>query len=215
MPNKERLLAKGNYFFQLSASGKDVRFTDNGWTEGHIYLTDQQVWFFSESHRMKIPITSISSIGRIEHRPIPVHGPFDRGQVLVIDYGRANPDGSKDSFTAIVYGPENSVNIIKKYLNELMKWGPRVDAAEVDGPSDLENRLLMMFYVGVRDRGRIAFMLGTSLDGLLRTLDRLVSFGYVDPTGNITAEGLAYASGLGKPADKHARTESPLQTHIP
>jgi helix-turn-helix protein len=214
MPNKERLLAKGKYFFQLEASGKDVRFTDNGWTEGHIFLTDTQVWFYSESHRMKIPISCISSIGRVEHRPIPVHGPFDRGQVLVIDYGRAMQDGSMGSSTAIVYGPENSVNIMRRYLNDLLKWGPMVDAPEVDGPNDIENRLLMMFYMGVKDRGRIAFMLGTKVDGFIRMLDRLVSFGYVDPTGNLTAEGLAYTSGLGKPGEKEVGTEAQLPTRV-
>jgi helix-turn-helix protein len=200
--NKERLLAKGKFYFLLEASGKDVRFTDNEWTIGFAFLTDKHIWFFSETTRAKIALDSITFVGRREYRSVATKLPIDYTKVLVIDYGRRLEDGTMGSFTTLVYGAENALNLFKRYVNETLNPALKSGPDQPLEPNESEKRLLLLIYLGMKDMDRIAFILGTDREGLNRMLDHLTAFAFLDGIGNLTKEGLAYSSRLGKTEKK-------------
>ncbi len=200
--NKEKLLARGKFYFLLEASGKDVRFTDNEWALGLAFLTDRHIWFLAGTVRGKIPLDRITFIGRREYRSVATSLPIDYTKVLVIDYGKPNPDGTMGSFTTLVYGSENALNLFKRYVNEALNPGQGPGHNHEKEPNDVEKRLLLLIYLGMKDMDRIAFILGADREGLNQMLDHLAAFAYLDGIGNLTTEGLAYASRLGRPDRK-------------
>lgn len=180
---KERLILKAQLLFVAKASGGGVRFQDKKWIRGIVYLTDQNLWFKVADKHFRIPIDKVEAVGR------EADIRSEKNKILLVDYD----DGSPVASTAILAGPAHVVNTFKHQIAFLMGHEPKIEKKA----SDIDNKLIMLLSLGVKDWDRLKFLLGVDDDMLKEAITNLKDWGLIEESGKLSIEGIKYAGKMG------------------
>jgi len=178
---KEKVLAKGKFYFITRASGPHVRYTDKEIIQGVVVLTTERIWFIHPEDRFSIRLRDVTMINRNGQR-VYQRVPPDASKCLVIDYTRGG-----EPYSAVIYGSSNAVNALKEFLRQVLE--KKVELRESLCLEGDEKRLLMLMYHGIKEWKDLAFLLKLSEDGLMKLLRSLVLKGYLDDIYSLTGEG--------------------------
>jgi helix-turn-helix protein len=181
---RERLILRAPLKFILKASGGGVRYSDKEWADGIVFLTDKNLWFKVRDRYFKIPLARIESVSRE-----PVVRVVE-GKVLVVDYD----DGSAVAATALLLGAAHVINTLKHQIAFHTGKEPRIELRA----SDIDNKLVTLLSLGVRDWERLKFLLGVDDEKLKESFEKLKNWGLLEPTGRLSVEGIRYADKLAK-----------------
>lgn len=170
------------FIFRQSRSG--VRYTDKQWNTGMVYLTNENIWFSTKDRYRKIPLSGVISI----HREEVIMKGYPQYKILAIDYD----DGSAFNSTALLAGPHKLINELKRKILTLADMGLKISYK----PTDIEDRLLIALYFGIRDWDALRVLLDRNTKEIMEGMNNLKDWGLVEGAGKLTQTGLEYARRL-------------------
>ncbi len=181
--DSERKVFKVSYIVPFRKGG--VTFIEKTWTEGFLVITKSSLIFVSKEKKVeaRIPISSITLIGRVEQNPLQMPGSKDF--ILSIDYYLENY-----SHTALISADKRVIEEIRDTLVELI--GEREEIRL----NFEQKRLLMLLYQGITRVDDLANILNVTPEKVNQMIASLVELGLVDPDGTLTKRGYRLLSSI-------------------
>jgi len=187
---QEQGIAKIDMYYILKAVMMGNSLYSKDWEHGVVYLTNINLWFAQGKGWATIPLKNISMVGRQVSVSVAQAAKKAVGTsyVLVIDYSAPSTvaQGATTAAVAILAGPDAVINTLKSYLQPMCGCAPKTTQAV----SEIDRKVLYMFYSGVVDLGKMVFLIGADLDTLKKSMETLKDNGLCDAKGELTSKGL-------------------------
>ncbi len=179
----ERKVFRVSYIVPFRKGG--VTFIEKSWTEGFLVITKSHLIFVSKDKKIdaKIPVSSVTLVGRIEQNPLQMPGSKDF--ILSIDYYLENY-----SHTALISADKNVIEEIRDALVEL------IGEKEEIRLNFEQKRLLMLLYQGITRVDDLANILNVTPEKVNQMISSLIELGLVDPDGTLTKRGYRILSSI-------------------
>jgi len=167
--------------------GSTLYSTD--WVKGVLYLTNMNLWFSQGEGWATVPIRNVTMIGREVTGAIKMKAQKATGSphVLIVDYTLPSSvsQAATAASTALLVGPEPVINTLKAYLQPMCGTAPKSQSL-----SDVDKKLLYMFYTGITELQKATFLIGADLDTLTQSFNNLKEQELCDASGALTTKGL-------------------------
>ena len=187
---QEQGIAKIDLYYIMKAVMMGNSLYSKDWQHGVVYLTNINIWFAQGQGWATVPLTSVSMVGRQVSASVTQAAKKMVGtdHVLIIDYNAPSTvaQGATASAVAIIAGPEAVVNTLKSYLQPMCGCAPKTTQAV----SEIDKKVLYMFYSGVNDLNKMVFLIGADIDTLNNSLETLKDNGLCDAACTLTSKGL-------------------------
>lgn len=176
-----------NYILKAVMMGSDLY--SNDWEKGLLYLTNINLWFSRGEGWVTIPLKNITMIGREVTGTVRLKAEraTRTSHVLIIDY--IHPSSVSQTATAasvaLLTGPEPVINTLKTYMQPLCGLAPKKRSL-----SEIDKKLLYMFYTGITELQKATFLIGIDIDTLTESFNNLKEQELCDASGSLTKKGL-------------------------
>ena len=182
--DEEVSLLKFHTYYIVSAIGSGIRYENEKWEHGILYLTNKNLWFSVGDKHAYIPLTSIFSVDR----SVDVWEPnLVRFKIMAVDYKK----GNGMSGTALIAAEASAIEELKNRIAKLSGESPGagIELTEVD------NKLIALLYTGISDNEMIKFLLGLTVEDVEKHLSILDQKGY-RKMGRLTLDGIKCAQEI-------------------
>ncbi|RQD84864.1 hypothetical protein D5R95_05585 [Methanosalsum natronophilum] len=178
-----------NYITKAVMMGNSLY--SNDWQKGVMYLTNMNLWFsMGEKGWSTIPLKNITMIGREAPDALKMKAQKATGtnNVLIVDYIHPSSVSQQSSAAsiALLAGSEPVINSLKAYLMPLCG-----QVSKKRTISEVDKKLMYMFYTGVTEFDKINFLVGVDISTLEESFENLKENGLCDGSKSLTTKGMS------------------------
>ncbi|MCS3924577.1 hypothetical protein [Methanosalsum natronophilum] len=178
-----------NYITKAVMMGNSLY--SNDWQKGVMYLTNMNLWFsMGEKGWSTIPLKNITMIGREVPDALKMKAQKATGtnNVLIVDYIHPSSVSQQSSAAsiALLAGSEPVINSLKAYLMPLCG-----QVSKKRTISEVDKKLMYMFYTGVTEFDKINFLVGVDISTLEESFENLKENGLCDGSKSLTTKGMS------------------------
>ena len=178
-----------NYITKAVMMGNSLY--SNDWQKGVMYLTNMNLWFsMGEKGWSTIPLKNITMIGREVPDALKMKAQKATGtnNVLIVDYMHPSSVSQHSSAAsiALLAGSEPVINSLKAYLLPLCG-----QVSKKRTISEVDKKLMYMFYTGVTEFDKINFLVGVDISTLEESFENLKENGLCDSSKSLTTKGMS------------------------
>ncbi len=156
-----------------------------------MYLTNMNLWFsMGEKGWSTIPLKNITMIGREVPDALKMKAQKATGtnNVLIVDYIHPSSVSQQSSAAsiALLAGSEPVINSLKAYLMPLCG-----QVSKKRTISEVDKKLMYMFYTGVTEFDKINFLVGVDISTLEESFENLKENELCDSSKSLTTKGMS------------------------